>query len=417
MPSAMWLALHHHDRRVPADVGADPPLGLLVAGEPGLLAGRDGVDVGGRNSGREPDLGLLRPLQELHQQEAGPALAVHFEDVRRRNRPTPRSRWGRCRAAGGRYRRRSRLPSSRLTLGLSGSRTHEATCDLCLSWLLDAPCFGRLRPEPEASPTAPGHAGRVDERTSPASWRDGPPASRRPVRRVVYTDGACLGNPGPGGWAWAVPDGRWRSGADAQTTNQRMELTAALDAVRSIEGPLVGRERQHLRRQLLPRRVVGGVVGAGLGRQEPPAGCQPGPLGSPWSSSTERPRPLAVLLGEGPRQRPFQRPCRPARRGRRRVAAWRRGVRAARARVARAARHPHRPSHQRRRASGCPAGKGWPAGGGSSPGRPGPSRTGAGERGALRPCRRAGHVALRQAGRRRSCAELVARRRLSARPH
>ena len=30
---------------------------------------------------------------------------------------------------------------------------------------------------------------------------------------TVYTDGACLGNPGPGGWAWAVPGGRWRSGA------------------------------------------------------------------------------------------------------------------------------------------------------------------------------------------------------------
>jgi len=55
---------------------------------------------------------------------------------------------------------------------------------------------------------------------------------------TVYTDGACLGNPGPGGWAWAVPGGRWRSGAAARTTNQRMELSAALDAVRSLSGPL-----------------------------------------------------------------------------------------------------------------------------------------------------------------------------------
>jgi hypothetical protein len=30
---------------------------------------------------------------------------------------------------------------------------------------------------------------------------------------VVYTDGACSGNPGPGGWAWAVPQGRYASGA------------------------------------------------------------------------------------------------------------------------------------------------------------------------------------------------------------
>jgi len=54
----------------------------------------------------------------------------------------------------------------------------------------------------------------------------------------VYTDGACLGNPGPGGWAWAVPGGRWRSGAEARTTNQRMEISAALDAARSFDGPL-----------------------------------------------------------------------------------------------------------------------------------------------------------------------------------
>ena len=57
-------------------------------------------------------------------------------------------------------------------------------------------------------------------------------------RTTVYTDGACLGNPGPGGWAWALPGGRWRSGAEAHTTNQRMELTAALDAARTLEEPL-----------------------------------------------------------------------------------------------------------------------------------------------------------------------------------
>ena len=55
---------------------------------------------------------------------------------------------------------------------------------------------------------------------------------------VVYTDGACSGNPGPGGWGWVIPNGRYRSGAEPHTTNQRMELAAALDAVRSIDGPL-----------------------------------------------------------------------------------------------------------------------------------------------------------------------------------
>ncbi len=55
---------------------------------------------------------------------------------------------------------------------------------------------------------------------------------------IVYTDGACSGNPGPGGWAWAVPSGPYRSGAAAHTTNQRMEIMAVLEAVTSIPGPL-----------------------------------------------------------------------------------------------------------------------------------------------------------------------------------
>ena len=63
-------------------------------------------------------------------------------------------------------------------------------------------------------------------------------AAATPVTEV-YTDGACLGNPGPGGWAWAVPGDGFASGADAHTTNQRMEVQAALEAVRSLEGPLV----------------------------------------------------------------------------------------------------------------------------------------------------------------------------------
>ena len=55
----------------------------------------------------------------------------------------------------------------------------------------------------------------------------------------MYTDGACSGNPGPGGWAWAVEGGPEDSGGEARTTNQRMELTAALEAVRALPGPLL----------------------------------------------------------------------------------------------------------------------------------------------------------------------------------
>src|SRR5438094_4851264 len=55
---------------------------------------------------------------------------------------------------------------------------------------------------------------------------------------TAYTDGACIGNPGPGGWAWAVPGGRFASGADPATTNQRMEIRAALEAAKAIEDDL-----------------------------------------------------------------------------------------------------------------------------------------------------------------------------------
>jgi ribonuclease HI len=58
------------------------------------------------------------------------------------------------------------------------------------------------------------------------------------TRTTVYTDGACSGNPGPGGWAWAIPQGRFRSGAAAHTTNQRMEVQAVLEAVTTLDGPL-----------------------------------------------------------------------------------------------------------------------------------------------------------------------------------
>jgi ribonuclease HI len=62
---------------------------------------------------------------------------------------------------------------------------------------------------------------------------------------TVYTDGACSGNPGPGGWAAIIADdGRERvvSGADAHTTNQRMELTAAIEGLTAIPG----RRRVHV---------------------------------------------------------------------------------------------------------------------------------------------------------------------------
>jgi len=57
---------------------------------------------------------------------------------------------------------------------------------------------------------------------------------------VIYTDGACSGNPGPGGWAAILRLGsheREISGYEPLTTNQRMELTAAAEALRTLKFP------------------------------------------------------------------------------------------------------------------------------------------------------------------------------------
>ena len=63
------------------------------------------------------------------------------------------------------------------------------------------------------------------------------PSSLRPDEpTVVYTDGSCRGNPGPGGWAWAVDGGPSDSGGEAHTTNQRMEVTAVVRALEALPG-------------------------------------------------------------------------------------------------------------------------------------------------------------------------------------
>ena len=54
----------------------------------------------------------------------------------------------------------------------------------------------------------------------------------------IYTDGACSGNPGPGGWGFVIIDGESTksfSGSEDATTNNRMELTAAIKAIESVD--------------------------------------------------------------------------------------------------------------------------------------------------------------------------------------
>lgn len=57
---------------------------------------------------------------------------------------------------------------------------------------------------------------------------------------VIYTDGACRGNPGPGGWGAVLISGvheKELNGAEAETTNNRMELTAAIRALAALKRP------------------------------------------------------------------------------------------------------------------------------------------------------------------------------------
>ncbi|NMA32603.1 MAG: ribonuclease HI [Alphaproteobacteria bacterium] len=58
----------------------------------------------------------------------------------------------------------------------------------------------------------------------------------------IWTDGSCLGNPGPGGWAFIATDGNKtieRSGGEINTTNNRMELMAVLKAITAIKSPKI----------------------------------------------------------------------------------------------------------------------------------------------------------------------------------
>lgn len=59
-------------------------------------------------------------------------------------------------------------------------------------------------------------------------------------RIEIYTDGACSGNPGPGGWGAILRDGEHEkelSGGEDETTNNRMELMAAISALEELEFP------------------------------------------------------------------------------------------------------------------------------------------------------------------------------------
>jgi ribonuclease HI len=65
-------------------------------------------------------------------------------------------------------------------------------------------------------------------------------ASANLPRVEIFTDGACKGNPGPGGWGAVIRSGvheKELSGGEAETTNNRMEMMAAIEALKALKRP------------------------------------------------------------------------------------------------------------------------------------------------------------------------------------
>ena len=94
-----------------------------------------------------------------------------------------------------------------------------------------------------ASGRNPGKTSVRDDEIASGSMPDRDPGSgaeRDSGHVVIYTDGACAGNPGPGGWAaillWKGEEKRLQGG-EADTTNNRMELMAAIRALEALKRP------------------------------------------------------------------------------------------------------------------------------------------------------------------------------------
>ena len=127
------------------------------------------------------------------------------------------------------------------------------------------------RPAPMLVPTAPSRSGP----TAPARATPAPAA-------------------GPG---HSTRSGTFASGRE-DATNQRMEIQAALEAVRRQHGPAAGGERLDVRRELLPRRLVAGLAGARLDQHRQEAGRQPRPVGAAYRPVR---RPAATSPSAGSR--------------------------------------------------------------------------------------------------------------------
>ena len=127
---------------------------------------------------------------------------------------------------------------------------------------------------------------------------------------TIYTDGACSGNPGPGGWGAVLLYGSHRkeiSGGEASTTNNRMELTAVIAALSLLKEPcgvdlysdskyVIDALEKGWARGWKKRGWVKSDKKPALNR---PVGAAAGP---------DRPAPAALPLGKRARGEPLQQP-------------------------------------------------------------------------------------------------------------
>src|SRR3984885_14092895 len=81
----------------------------------------------------------------------------------------------------------------------------------------------------------------ASEERRPGEVRSGSPSGRATINNVeLFTEGACSGNPGPGGWGAILRMGAHEkelSGGEAATTNNRMEMTAVIEGLKALKKP------------------------------------------------------------------------------------------------------------------------------------------------------------------------------------
>ena len=122
---------------------------------------------------------------------------------------------------------------------------------------------------------------------------------------VIYTDGACSGNPGPGGWGAILISGAHRKeikGGEAATTNNRMELTAAIEALEALKHP--SHVDLHTDSEYVKKGIsewIHALEGQGLAHRRQGARQECGPV----AEARRRPRAARGALALGAR------PCRP----------------------------------------------------------------------------------------------------------